>query len=188
MNYKFLGATILVTLVLMGACDGESTEKSKDVTTEKTAKKVEKDKSKDETQVGLINDTAVLNDIDVKVLETEFISKGTYENQEKEQLGIIYEVKNKSDKEIDPISGWLAVFEATQDSKDTIRKLEVGMLPQTNKYKPFLDTQMDSIKKSGKLKNGIAYNLEDDTTPVILKATKGIGGEKLGEIEVKIEE
>lgn len=96
-------------------------------------------------------------------------------------------MKNKTDKEIDPISGWLAIFEATQDSKDTIRKLDVGMLPQTSKYKTFLDTQNDIIKKDGTLKNGIAYDLEDITTPVILKATKGIGGENLVEIEIKIE-
>lgn len=185
MKYKLLGTTILASSVLLGACDGE--QATKENKSETTAKKVEKEQPKKEENIGLKNNTAILNDIDVKVVATEFIPKGTYEFQENDQLGIIYEVTNKSDKEIDPISGWLAAFEATQDSKDTIRKLDVGMLPQTDKYKPFLDTQMDIIKKGGTLKNGVAYDLEDTTTPVILKATKGIGGEKLGEIEVKIE-
>ena len=42
------------------------------------------------------------------------------------------------------------------------------------------------IKKDGTLKNGIAYDLDDTATPVILNATKGVGGEKLGEIKVVI--
>lgn len=184
MKIKALGTTLLISSLLLSACNGNPEKENK---SEITAKKVEKEQPKKEESASLKNNIAVLNDIDVKVIETEFIPKGTYDGQEKDQLGIIYEVKNKTDKEIDPIGGWLAVFEATQDSKDTIRKLDVGMLPLTNKYKPFLDTQMDIIKKDGTLKNGIAYDLEDTTTPVILKATKGVNGEKLGEIKVNIE-
>lgn len=185
MNYKLLGTTILATSVLVGACGGE--QATKENKSETTAKKVEKEQPKKEENTGLKDNTAVLNDIDVKVLETEFIPKGTYEGQEKDQLGIIYEVKNKSDKEIDPISGWYATFEATQDTKDTVHKLETAPMPNIKKYQDYLDTQLDIIKKDGTLKNAMAYELEDTTTPVILKATKGVGGKKLGEIEVKIE-
>ncbi|WP_369094658.1 DUF5067 domain-containing protein [Macrococcoides caseolyticum] len=177
---------MFATSVLLGACGEE--QATKENKSETTAKKVEKEQTKKEdVKTGLKDNTAVLDDINVKVLETEFIPKGTYEGQDKDQLGIIYEVKNKSDKEIDAISGWLAVFEATQDIKDTVHKLNVGGLPNLEKYTPFLDTQLDTIKKDGTLKNGIAYDLEDTTTPVILKATKGVNGEKLGEIKVNIE-
>lgn len=186
MNVKLLGSTLLISSLLLAACNSEETQKENK--TEIAAKKVEKDQTKKEdVKTGLKEKTAVLDDINVKVLETEFIPKGTYEGQDKDQLGIIYEVKNKSDKEIDAISGWLAVFEATQDIKDTVHKLNVGGLPNLEKYTPFLDTQLDTIKKDGTLKNGIAYDLEDTTTPVILKATKGVNGEKLGEIKVNIE-
>lgn len=186
MNVKLLGSTLLISSLLLAACNSEETQKENK--TEIAAKKVEKDQTKKENvKTGLKDNTAVLDDINVKVLETEFIPKGTYEGQDKDQLGIIYEVKNKSDKEIDAISGWLAVFEATQDTKHTVHKLNVGGLPNLEKYTPFLDTQLDTIKKDGTLKNGIAYDLEDTTTPVILKATKGVNGEKLGEIKVNIE-
>lgn len=185
MNYKTIGSTILVSSLLLGACganEAKETTKNQSETTAKTAKKEEKKVATN----ALKDNTAVLNDIDVKVLETEFIPKGTYEYQKKDQLAIIYEVKNKTNKEIDPINGWLAVFEGTQDSKNAVRKLEVGMLPDMDKYKFALDTQMDIIKKGGTVKNAIAYDLEDTKTPVILTATKGIGGEKLGEIKVNI--
>lgn len=186
MNVKLLGSTLLISSLLLAACNSDETQKENK--TEIAAKKVEKDQTKKEdVKTGLKDKTAVLDDINVKVLETEFIPKGTYEGQDKDQLGIIYEVKNKSDKEIDAISGWLATFEATQDTKDTVHKLNVGGLPNLEKYTPFLDTQLDTIKKDGTLKNGVAYDLEDTTTPVILKATKGVNGEKLGEIKVNIE-
>ena len=179
----FAGITFASTL-LLGACGGETTDKKEENKTETASAETPKKEAKENNE--LKDNTAQLNDIDVKVLETEFIPKGTYDGQDKDQLGIIYEVKNKSDKEIDPISGWMAAFEATQDTENTVHKLDVGMLPQTEKYKPFLDTQLDIIKKDGTLKNGIAYDLDTTDTPVILKATKGVGGEKLGEIKVVI--
>lgn len=184
MNFKALAGLTLASTLLLGACGEETTEKKEENKTNATSLENPKKETKENND--LKDNTAQLNDIDVKVLETEFIPKGTYDGQDKDQLGIIYEVKNKSDKEIDPISGWMAAFEATQDTENTVHKLDVGMLPQTEKYKPFLDTQLDTIKKDGTLKNGIAYDLDDTATPIILNATKGVGGEKLGEIKVVI--
>lgn len=185
MTYKGIGSTILVSILLLGACGANESKESSKTQSEKTAKTAKKEEKKVTTNA-LKNNTVVLNDIDIKVLETEFIPKGTYEEQKKDQLAIIYEVKNKTNKEIDPSSGWFAVFEGTQDSKDAIRKLDVGSLPNMDKYQFALDSQLDIIKKGGTVKNAIAYNLEDIKTPVILKATKGIGGEKLGEIKVNL--
>lgn len=50
----------------------------------------------------------------------------------------------------------------------------------------FLDTQSEIIKQGGTVANAVAYELDDDTTPVTLKATKGIMGEDLGEQDFEI--
>lgn len=185
MNYKTIVSTILVSSLLLGACganESKDTPKTKSETTAKTAKKEEKKVGNN----GLKDNTAVLNDIDVKVLDTEFVPKNTYDAQDKDLLIIKYEVKNKTNKEIDPLSGWMATFTPTQESKNGIHKLEVGMMPFEDKYKDAMKYQSDIIKKDGTIKNSVAYSLEDTKTPVVLKATKGIGGEKLGEIKVNL--
>lgn len=139
------------------------------------------------TNKDLKNKTAVLNDEEVKILDTELMPNGTYEGQTADQLVVTYEVKNKSDKEITPIDGYLAAFEATQENTNSEHQLDVGMTPMNEKYKFATDVQTDKIKKGGTVKSAIAYDLKDMTTPVILHATKGLGGEKLGTIKVELE-
>lgn len=188
MSFKSLIGLSLASSLLLVAC-GDAEEKEtangKDDQKTETAEKVTTE-APNKNNTALKNDTAVLNDIDVKILDAKFLPKGTYEYQENDQLAITYEVTNKTDKEIDPISGYLATFEAYQEDKNSNRKLEVGMLPSTKEYDFARDNQLDIIKKGGTVKNAIAYDLEDTTTPVELVATKGIGGEKLGNKIIKL--
>ncbi|QNR08584.1 hypothetical protein [Macrococcoides canis] len=69
MNYKLLDTTILATSVLLGACGGE--QATKENKSETTAKKIKKEQSKKEENTGLKDNAAVLNDIEVKVLEID---------------------------------------------------------------------------------------------------------------------
>ncbi|ULG70895.1 DUF5067 domain-containing protein [Macrococcus brunensis] len=204
MNYKLLSGTLLASSLLLTAC-GQAEETAKDVgkkvedtakqagdKAKETADKVtnetatteapKKDSSKDE----LKDKTAVLDDIDVKILETELMPKGTYEHQTADQLVVTYEVTNKSDKEINPMTGYLAAFEATQEDANSERKLQVGMNPMNDKYSYVTDVQMNNIKKGGTVKSAVAYDLKDMKTSVVLHASKGIGGEKLGTITVEL--
>jgi len=72
----------------------------------------------------------------------------------------------------------MAVFEAVQDNDpNKVNTLEVTGLPDDQ----FLDSQLETIKKDGTVKNAVAYELDDLETPVTLIATQGMGGEKLGE-------
>lgn len=135
----------------------------------------------------LKNKTAILNDEEVKILDTELMPKGTYDGQTADQLVVTYEIKNKTDKKITPIDGYLAAFEATQEDDNSERKLDVGITPMNDKYKFATDVQTDNIKKGGTVKSAIAYDLKDMKTPVILHATKGLGGEQLGTIKVELE-
>ena len=183
MNYKALVGITLVSTLLLGAC-GTNEEKDNVKNTETATTEAPKKESKEKNN--LKDNTAQLDDVDVKILETEFLPNGSYEHQTADQIVVTYEVTNKSDKEISPMTGYLAVFEATQEDENSERKLNVGMTPMNEKYKYVVDNQMNNIKKDGTVKSATAYDLKDTTTPVILHATKGIGGEKLGEIEVVI--
>ena len=79
---------------------------------------------------------------------------------------------------------WLAVFTAVQDNdKNMVNELQVAGHPDDS----LIDTQDAKIKKGGTVKNAIAYELSDETTPVTLKATQGMDGKDLGQknFEVK---
>ncbi|MEH7107797.1 DUF5067 domain-containing protein [Bacillus sp. JJ1764] len=123
---------------------------------------------------------ARLNDLKIKITETKVIQPGETGNEygEKPLFAIWYETTNLSDKDIDPISAWMAVFEAVQDNNpNAVNTLEVGGLPDNQ----FQDSQLETIKKDGTVPNAVAYELDDLETPVTLIATQGIDGDKLGE-------
>ena len=84
-----------------------------------------------------------------------------------------------SDKEhTKEYSAWITMFTCIQDNNpNAINELEAGMLPDDR----FLDSQMETIKKDGTVENAMSYELDDLETPVTLKATRGVGGEELGE-------
>lgn len=50
----------------------------------------------------------------------------------------------------------------------------------------FLDSQMETIKQDGTVKNAVAYELDDLETPVTLIATQGIMGDELGKQDFNI--
>ena len=69
-------------------------------------------------------------------------------------------------------------FTAIQDNDpNIINELQVGSLPDER----FSYTQTESIKPGGTAPSAIAYELDDTTTPVTLKAIKGYDGIELGE-------
>lgn len=123
---------------------------------------------------------AVIEDITIEITDYKIIDPGDTGNEygEKPVIAFWYKTTNTSDKEIDPLSAWLAIFTAIQDNNEnSINELEVGMLPDER----FLDSQLENIKKDGTVECAISYELDDSTTPVILKAIKGIDGDELGE-------
>lgn len=86
---------------------------------------------------------------------------------------------------MDPTSAWMAVFTAIQDNdKNSINELKVASLPDDQ----YLDSQTETIKKNGTVSNAVAYTLSDTTTPVQLKASKGVDGKVLGTKTYKIVE
>ena len=130
---------------------------------------------------------AKIEDVKIKITGTKVIPVGEVGNEygEKPVFAIWYEVTNLSDKDIDPISAWLAIFTAIQDNNpNAINELEVGALPDEN----HLDSQLETIKKGGTVENSIAYELDDLETPVTLVANQGIGREEIGREEYDIKQ
>lgn len=63
-----------------------------------------------------------------------------------------------------------------------MNELNMASLPDD----AFLDSQMEIIKKDGTVSNAVAYELDDDVTPVTLTAEDMITGEEMGTINYEV--
>ncbi|MEE0003155.1 MAG: DUF5067 domain-containing protein [Weissella confusa] len=73
--------------------------------------------------------TVKLTDINLKITKWAVIPVGATGNEygDKPVIAFWYDVKNKTGKDIDPISAWLAAFNAYQDtSKTQVNELDVA--------------------------------------------------------------
>ncbi|MCT7702547.1 MAG: DUF5067 domain-containing protein [Lactobacillus crispatus] len=181
MNKKvisILGSAVAVGL-LTTACGSNNSSVSKKEDT-KTSQAAPKKEHKSEYYFD--GTTANIRDLKIKITGVKFY-KGTEESGKK-LIVFEYDLTNKTNKEIDVNTGWQAVFTAYQDNKNTDGQLEVGAVP--NNYEKLLNNQTQNIKKNGHLNFVVAYELRDDTTPVVLKATKGPLGREIGKKTYKI--
>jgi len=174
------GLTILLASTLIGCSNENTSNKKNDSNNTKTVKVAKKDK------YYFKNNKLVINDLDIQITQTKVIQPGDTGNEygDKPVIAFWYKVTNKTTKDIDAITAWIAVFTAVQDNNsNTVNELEPASLPDDN----FLDTQSQTIKKNGTIENAVAYTLSDTTTPVKLNATKGIDGKKLGSMTYKLQ-
>jgi hypothetical protein len=94
-----------------------------------------------------------------------------------------YSMTNLTDKKLDPTTGWMFAINAIQDNDpNAVNELDVGALPDEK----FLDNQMEDIKKGGTVDNAVAYELDDETTPVDLVASDDLGMTKIGKVTYKL--
>lgn len=134
------------------------------------------------------NDVLVAEDVKIEITDWKVIPVGEAGNEygNAPVIAFWYSTTSLSDNEnITPMSAWIAMFTAIQDNNsDMVNELNVASLPDS----AFVDTQLSKIKKGGTVDCACAYTLSDTTTPVILKATRGILGEDLGEQTYHISE
>jgi hypothetical protein len=133
-----------------------------------------------ENEVYFKDNEAKLNDLKIKITDIKIIPVGEIGNEygEKPVFAIWYDTTNLSDKDINPTTAWIAVFEAIQDNDpNAVNELGVASLPDDQ----FLDSQTETIKKHGTVKNAVGYELDDLETPVTLIAKQGSLGDILGE-------
>ncbi|USQ79131.1 DUF5067 domain-containing protein [Ornithinimicrobium faecis] len=113
----------------------------------------------------------VLTTPDLKIVITEHkvIPAGEPGNEysDKPVLAFWYETTNLTDEDVSPMD-FIFYFEAYQDNNPNAEnRLEVSSLPDDK----FRETQMENIKKDGTVENAMAYELDDETTPVDLVAS-----------------
>lgn len=190
MNKLKMLALLGVCGMVLGAC-GEDTESSKTASQESKQTTVTSSESSTVESEGkedgyyFKDDELVIHDLKIKITDTKVIPAGEKGNEygEKPVIAFWYDTTNLTDKELDPTVAWMAVFTAYQDNNpNSLNELNVGSLPDDQ----FLDSQTEIIKENGTVSNAVSYELDDDSTPVTLKANQGIGGEVLGEKTIAI--
>lgn len=175
---KVFGVLLASTLVL-GACgnDDNNSDGKKSNNTET--------KSVNENKPQFANDTLVIDQAVLKIDDTFILND---KDSGDKLLAFKYHVKNKSDSEdITSMNVWIACFEATQDSDNTVNKLDVGITPTTGKLGEWNEHSNDTIKKGKTAKGIMTYKLQNDED-VVLKATKGADGKKLGTKTIKLDD
>lgn len=125
---------------------------------------------------------AKIHDLKIKINKVKFLKPS--DTDEHNRIVFEYTITNKTNKDINAITGWQAVFTAYQKNKNTEGQLEVGSTP--NGYDDELKNQSQKINKGGSVKGVTVYNLDNVTTPVVLKASQGIDGKKIGQKTYKI--
>ncbi|MFJ7887191.1 DUF5067 domain-containing protein [Lysinibacillus xylanilyticus] len=181
MKKKLIFSAALVLSLGLAGCGADSSKDDKPKEETKTTASTDKtaDKETKSDDVYFKDNEVKIEDLKIKITETKVIPVGEKGNEygDKPVFAIWYETTNLSDKDIDPTSGWIAVFTAIQDNNpNAVNELEVGSLPDDR----FSSSQIEKIKKDGTVENAIAYNLDDLETPVTLVAKKGLMGEELG--------
>lgn len=181
---KIISTGILLLCGFTLVACGDNEQASENENTASTAKN--SSSSKEESSASFKDDTLKIDMATVKILSTEVLAADESLYREKPQLAIMYEVTNDSDEPLSASAVWIACMDATQEGENTINKLNIGMTPQDDQFAEYREHQLDEIKPGGTAKDIIAYDLDDTTTPVVLKATQGMAGKELGEKTIKL--
>ncbi|MDA3746998.1 DUF5067 domain-containing protein [Staphylococcus aureus] len=171
---RLLGLVLASTLIL-GACSAGD-------------KKINSDNksSVDENKAQFKNDTLVLDQAVLKIKDVFLINDKDNKKSNKKLIAFKYEVKSKvDDDKITATNVWIASMSATQDSKNTVNKLEMDITPNTGKLGEWSKHNFDKIKKGGTAKGLVTYQLQNDNE-VTLHATKGSEDIKLGTKKIDI--
>ena len=184
MKIKFLLLNSLIAgAVILGGCSSKEEKKENPV-----ANETDKEKVKSTSKNGKYtfkDGKAIVHDADIVITKYKVIPPGEEGNEygKESVIAFWFDITSKTDeKKVSPIS-WMAIFDAYQDNNENkVNKLDVASHPD----KELMKDQFSELKKGGTLSGAMAYKLTDNTTPVILKVHKGIGGEELGTQEFKI--
>lgn len=126
-----------------------------------------------------VDGVLVTDDVRIEITEHRVIPVGAPGNEygKGPVIAFWYSVTNVSGKETDATTAFMFAINAYQDNDPNAEnKLNVALLPDAQ----FRDSQLQKIKKGGTVQNAIAYELDDETTPVDLIATDGLFGGEIG--------
>lgn len=129
----------------------------------------------------------VLSTPDVKIAITEHrgipVGQPGNEYGSKPVIAFWYDITNVSGKSTTPLN-WMFMIKAIQDNDpNAVNTLNIGSLPDDQ----FLESQTQEIKQGGTVQNAVAYELDDETTPVELVASDDVGMTELGRITYNLQ-
>ncbi|MDR0513852.1 MAG: DUF5067 domain-containing protein [Coriobacteriaceae bacterium] len=130
-----------------------------------------------EAQFYFKDNIVVTGDVKIEITDLKVIPVGATGNEygRKTAVAFWFNTTNISGTLTSPMVSWMAIFNAYQGDN----KLDVGLLPDD----AFSTSQIETIKKDETVPCAVAYYLDDEDSPVVLRATKGLLGEALGEQE-----
>lgn len=173
---KKIITVLFAAILLLSAC-GEKDNKE-------TIKDPEEKSETKENNVGFKNGVVTLNKGSIKIINVK-LRNASDETQGKETIIFTYEATNKTNENFSAQDFWVAAMKVYQENENTENKLEVGSTPTTGVYEKYFENMTDTIKKNGKAKGVVAYNLEDDND-VTLKAIQGNTNKELGKKTYKL--
>lgn len=109
-------------------------------------------------------------DYEIRITDYKVIKKGEKGNEygTGPVIAFWFDCTNKkTDETLSPTSAWMIDIQAIQDNDpNKINTLSVGACPDSD----LIDNQMAEVKSGGTITCAIAYELTDETTPVVLEA------------------
>lgn len=114
----------------------------------------------------------------IEITDHKVIPIGATGNEygSKPVIAFWYKITNLTDQDVSPMN-WIYVFTAYQDNNPNAEnEISVASLPDDR----FLDSQTENIKNGGTVENAMAYELDDETTPVDLVASDDLGMTEIG--------
>lgn len=180
-----LGLILAVSFGLAGCGSSDSGSDSGSDTSKSSVKEsteVSVPEESDKAEVGFADGTLKIDMATIKIISEEVLQPDANVYRENPQIAFVYEVTNDDSEPLDGSMAWIACMTAFQETENTVGKLDVGTTPQDEKFEPYRGGEFDELKPGGTKQYVIAYELNDTTTPVVLKATQGVGGKELGEM------
>lgn len=181
-----ISAVGVIILIVIGVSfsDDNSSDKASSDNSAKQESTVKKEKTTKATKT--FKDGVLENEkMKIKITSNKIIPVGQKGNEygDKPVIAFWFEVTNKTDESISPMTSWITNIQAYQDTNaDQVNELDVASLPDDQ----FLDTQLEDIKKGGTAKCAVAYYLDDDATPVDLVYENIVTDELYGKMTYQV--
>lgn len=125
---------------------------------------------KGDSESTFVDGVLTTSDVKIEITDHRVIAVGQKGNEygDKPIIAFWYKITNVSGDDVDPME-WLYLITAYQDNDpNAVNEIEVSSLPDDR----FLETQLETIKKGGTVENAMAYELDDEVTPVELVASE----------------
>jgi hypothetical protein len=147
---------------------------------DQSAESVESSQTEPDAKYYFADGVLVSQDVRIEITDYKVVDAGAEGNElgDKPAIVFYYDCTNLTGNEdVSAMVAWIAMFTAIQDNDpNVVNTLDTGWYTDDSISSDGLDT----IKKDGTVSYYMSYELDDTETPVVLEATRGVGGEELG--------